>query len=85
MPDGPPLPVRAGERIPMITLHLEADLSTTEEERSLLQAVRTWEQAHPHVQMAIKVVAPDQRVREASAILNEMDPPFPFRMIIPHG
>jgi hypothetical protein len=61
----------------MMTIHVEIDLTPGDEERSFLQALRTWERAHPHVQMAIKILATEQSTREAEDIFNQMEPPFP--------
>jgi hypothetical protein len=60
-----------------ITIRVEAEVHNADEERSLLQLLRTWEREHQHVQMAILVNAPTQSAREAEDIMLSLDPSFP--------
>jgi hypothetical protein len=50
--------------------------------QDLLQTIRTWEQAHPHVQMAIVISDGPLATREALGIFRSLVPALVYEKIV---
>jgi hypothetical protein len=65
----------------MTRVRVEADVPP-DLVQSLLQAIRTWEAAHAHVQMAIVIEDDHMEVRTAQEIFRSLAPPFAYEKIV---
>jgi hypothetical protein len=65
----------------MNRLRFEADVPT-DLIQDLLQVIRTWEQAHPQVQMAITVSDGPLATRDALEIFRSLTPPFAYEVLV---
>jgi len=64
-------------------LELSSDDVSIEDVRTLLQAIRDWEQKRRAVDIFITLDAPGMRNEEMKFVLDNIDPPFKHQEFIP--
>jgi hypothetical protein len=64
-----------------VTLHLDVTMPAAELAR-FLQVLRAWDRALETIVMRMQVEAPSLTTAEIEAILDTLDPPLPYRVVL---